>query len=568
MQVSSTASAGDGDITSVQYNFGDGDGFGTSTNHDYAASGTFTIVQRVTDEYGLTNTASRGVTVNLSGFTPVLLNEDDRSEPEVLLSADQLGMEVIDDGAFVGVRSNRPVTPGSGMFYFEGQRITDQENDMYFGIAPASLSLEEVPGVTAGDHGLGVDVAGSVRFNATTVAAFDSDAEFYGIVLDYRTTTPTAHVIVDDDVISSTTMTGVTEPLFILVGGRRREVGEQARINTGNDTQNFPFAYDAVAELVSAGVSNANQLVLGWTQTHAEPASTRPSLSVSGTTSIALGGSTTLTATVSDAEDATGALAVHWVDLATTHAEPDDNDGTSWNFTPRAIGIHPIQVTVTDTSGLSRSMRVDVNVSGTLPQFNPVELVEDDLSGSGIELSASGLAAKWHDEAKYGIRANQGMIGDFMYFEMHRLIAPDNQGGGLVILEGDLDPYSPSNIPPSCSVNHSASVWRNLISEADYNTEATEFYGFAVDYRGRHPIVYVIARDGAVPVDDVVHEMELDDVTVPIYPMLYGNPTNAPAAPFDAEINFGATPFHYDPVAVLQANFREHDRARRGLGRR
>lgn len=553
VELSSGATRGDGAITSVQYRYGDGGDFAATASHSYTASGTFTITQLVTDQHGLTDTATRSVTVDLSGFTPVILNDNDRSDPEVVLSTDRLGMEVIDDGAFVGVRSNRAVTPGAGMFYFEGQRVTDEQSDMYFGVAPAAFPLDEVPGATLADHGFSVDIGGQIRFNGASVGEFDTNRASYGFVLDYRTVNPIVHVIVNDNVINTTPMAGVTEPLFIFVGGRRREVGEQARINTGNDTTNFPFVYDPVDALNDDGLNGA-AVVLGWGQTRALPLNNRPSISVSGTTTVALGGSVTLTASVSDVEDPVGALSVHWVDLATPHATPDDNEGASWMYSPRALGIHPIRVTVTDTGGLSRSVDVDVTVTGALPQFNPVRLAFDNLTNDSIELSASGLAAKWHGSGKYGIRANQGMIGAFMYFEMHRLIAPNNQGGGLVIAEGNLDPYSPRDIPPSCSVNHSASIWRNLISEADYDTGATEHYGFAVDYRGRHPIVYVITRYAGPPVVDAVsHVMELDDVTVPIYPMLYGNPTGA-AEPFDAEINFGATPFNYNPVAVLQAD--------------
>ena len=45
----------------------------------------------------------------------------------------------------------------------------------------------------------------------------------------------------------------------------------------------------------------------------------------------------------------------------------------------------------------------------------------------------------------------------------------------------------------------------------------------------------------------VVDTIALDDVTVPIYPMLYGNPTVTPSGSAET-INFGATPFHYDPA--------------------
>jgi hypothetical protein len=50
----------------------------------------------------------------------------------------------------------------------------------------------------------------------------------------------------------------------------------------------------------------------------------------------------------------------------------------------------------------------------------------------------------------------------------------------------------------------------------------------------------------------VVDTIGLDDVTVPVYPMLYGNPTVTPSGSA-MTINFGAKPFHYDPNAALVA---------------
>jgi hypothetical protein len=75
--------------------------------------------------------------------------------------------------------------------------------------------------------------------------------------------------------------------------------------------------------------------------------------------------------------------------------------------------------------------------------------------------------------------------------------------------------------------------------------ETEEYYGFAVDYRGPTPVVYVIVRS------QVVDTIALTDVTVPIFPMLYGNPTVTPSGPAES-INFGAKPFHYDPATVLR----------------
>jgi hypothetical protein len=57
--------------------------------------------------------------------------------------------------------------------------------------------------------------------------------------------------------------------------------------------------------------------------------------------------------------------------------------------------------------------------------------------------------------------------------------------------------------------------------------------------------VYVIVRS------QVVDTIPLTDVTVPIYPMLYGNPTTTPSGPAES-INFGAKPFHYDAASALR----------------
>jgi hypothetical protein len=72
-------------------------------------------------------------------------------------------------------------------------------------------------------------------------------------------------------------------------------------------------------------------------------------------------------------------------------------------------------------------------------------------------------------------------------------------------------------------------------------------YGFAVDYRAEHPIVYIIIR-GAL-----MGTLRLDQVWVPLYPMLYGNPPSSPIAGPDMTLNFGTKPFAHDPRAILSA---------------
>jgi PKD repeat protein len=557
--VTPVMSEGDAAITSAEYRFGDGDDFAAAPQHTYSTPGTFTITQRVVDANGFTATTTHVVRVTSGGFTPVLLNESDHSgldydeHPRLLLTDDRLGVEIFDSG-LAGVRSDQAVFPGTGLFYFEGERTTDELFDSYIGVATSNADLNDPGGSTS--QSLVASSEGRVNYNGTEQATFDgANSARYGFIVDYRGANPLVYVVTNDggtgQLTATVPMTGVTQPLFIFVGGRRRTVGVQARINPGNDTANFPFTYDPGAVL-NANSVDPSALVLGWGQTHAEPPSAPPDLSAPPGGTVALGGSLALSATATDTEDGSLDASIHWVDLATPRNDPGntyDNVGATWQFTPTALGIHPIEVSVIDSAGLVARQTFDVEVTGTLPvvPVAQVRLEQDAQSSSGADLRGDGRAAAWNDNGKYGVRANQGMIGNFWYFELHRLGPPQNQGGGLMIKDGHLDPYKPLNVAPSCSFNYSASIWRDLISVSGYETDDTDFYGLAVDYRGRNPIVHFITQDGSTPV--LAHTMVLPDVTVPVYPILYGNPQDNPG--FDAEINFGATSFHYNPAAVL-----------------
>jgi hypothetical protein len=560
--VTPVMSDGDAEIVSAQYRFGDGDDFGAAAQHTYNNPGTFTIAQRVTDANGFSATTTQVIRVNASGFTPVLLSDTDQSgedykgDPLVRLSADHLGVDII-ESTIAGVRSDQAIFPGQGLFYFEGERKTDELFDQYIGVATSNVDLGARGGSTS--ESVVVSTEGNVEYSDISQATFDGESvTHYGFVVDYRGSSPIVHVITGDggpgDITATVTMTGVTQPLFIFVGGRRRTVGIQARINPGNDTTNVPFVYDPAAALTAGGV-DPSALVLGWGQSNPAAPNDPPSLSVPVGLSATLGAPIPLSATASDTEDGSLSANIYWVDLATPYADDntDDNVGASWEFTPKAIGIHPIQVSVIDSGGLETVETFDVEVTGPALPVLPVaqvRLVKDEQSSSGAELSPDGLSAQWNDDGKYGVRANQGMIGSFWYFELHRLGPPQNQGGGLMIKDGHLDPYASINVAPSCSVNYAASVWRDLISVNGYETEDTAYYGFAVDYRQRNPTVYVITQAGSAAV--LAHTMVLPDVTVPVYPILYGNPQTGDN--YDASINFGASAFHYNPLTVLGAD--------------
>jgi hypothetical protein len=539
--LTASATIGDAPLVSIEYAFGDGGGFGTAVTHTYLHAGAFAITQRVTDANGLSAEATHYATVIENN--PVRFNLAD-SSADVHLSSDGLELEILTSNNS-GIRSDAAIAPGSGISYFEAERLAEPLAGAHFGIVTAAFDLRATPGEDS--QSLGVDSIGNVHHGGATIAGFSAASAHVGIAVDYRGVNPTAYVIADGRVIAIRTLSAVTQPLYIFAGGRRLSVEPQLRLNTGNDTENFPFYYDVASVIGSSGGS----LTLGWGRTHAGTPSQPPALSVTGGGSIAAGGSTVLTAAANDHEDGVLSATVQWTDLSLPFDEREPHVGSNFTFSSSVLGIHPLQARVVDSVGLVTSTVVDVTVTGALPQFNTVRLEPDARAGNTMALSPDGLSAKFHGSGKYGVRANQGLLGGFQYFEMHRLVPPLNQGGGVVIGGGDLEPYSPNDVPPSCSINHSASIWCNLISLADYDVQATSYYGFAVDYRSRFPILYVITETASGPV--LSFSTQMVNVTVPLYPMVYGNPTGAGAA-YDVEINFGASAFHYDPRAILQAN--------------
>jgi len=188
-----------------------------------------------------------------------------------------------------------------------------------------------------------------------------------------------------------------------------------------------------------------------------------------------------------------------------------------------------------------------------VPLAPRVHWVVDENTDPGITLSEDLLGASYSTLQKNAMRANQGMIGQFRYWESRRVVPAEqlaSLGQGFITAEARIDPYCcvsnnlvPRVAPPSMGVNSANnSVGRNLVFQDSYGEE-TAHWGFAVDYRGARPIVYVIAND------DLVSTLVLDDVFTPIFPMFYGDPF---APTLGHEANFGERAFTLDPVAVLQ----------------
>jgi Bacterial TSP3 repeat len=188
---------------------------------------------------------------------------------------------------------------------------------------------------------------------------------------------------------------------------------------------------------------------------------------------------------------------------------------------------------------------------------------------------------------KRAVRANVGVRpGEFRYFETRRFgglgdASLQNIGQGIITPAAQIDPYccyidpgdgdyntyttgSPrtptaANItPPSMTVNSIGGVFVRLIQVdtafsggPNIDLGQTDFYGFAVDYRGANPLVYIVARasGGALVVSRALDPGAFNGA--PAMPMLHGHPVSG-AGPH-AAINLGYQKFHYSLDEVRAA---------------
>ncbi len=194
--------------------------------------------------------------------------------------------------------------------------------------------------------------------------------------------------------------------------------------------------------------------------------------------------------------------------------------------------------------------------------------------------------------SKRAVRSNVGIApGEFRYFEGRRFGGPSatalaNIGYGIITPTAQIDPYccyfigpnaggpgdadyathvdagppetpKPGNpTPPSMTVNAIGGVFSRLVQVNPFfatplSLAQTQFYGFAVDYRGADPKVYVVGLDasGAMTVSDAVEPGAFGGAAA--MPFMHGHPVSF-AGPH-AALNLGATKFHYALDAVKAA---------------
>lgn len=293
--------------------------------------------------------------------------------------------------------------------------------------------------------------------------------------------------------------------------------------------------------------------------------------------------------------------------LQSTADTDDDGDGLTYSA-EKTLGTDPGNAD-TDGDGLSdgaesglgtNPLTADNTADAALPRRGAL-VIEPGITSPGVIVPDDGLSAIFTSELnpdcvqhlgafaepaylftnpdgttdreercrKRAVRANVGVAnGEFRYFESRRLGPVNNVGQGIITANGMIDPYCcfveagqpgfPYNgTPPSLTINSVGGVFRNLnfsggtFSPTPFDLDATAHYGFAVDYRGADPVVYLVVKDAA-------GNMTVSDgITVdnfgggPAIPMLHGHPVSETVP--SLTMNLGLQKFHYDLAAVRTA---------------
>jgi len=181
-----------------------------------------------------------------------------------------------------------------------------------------------------------------------------------------------------------------------------------------------------------------------------------------------------------------------------------------------------------------------------------VRFVRESMTSPLIAISRDGTEFGLINSGdRIAVRANQAMIGEFRYWEAE-LRAPPASAVGY----GLLNPYALIDAfccistdlsagAPSLILNDTGGIWRNLVWQGRF-TSSDNYFGFAVDYTGSRPIVYVVHAGS------VIYSRQLDDFIAPIVPMMHGGTGAVDVGPISvAKANFGQEPFRNDARQAL-----------------
>ncbi len=317
-------------------------------------------------------------------------------------------------------------------------------------------------------------------------------------------------------------------------------------------------------------------------------------------------------AAAADTDDDNDGLTYSEEKAAGTEAGNGDTDGDHLADGAEAgLGTDPTKAD-SDNNGVNDAVQLAGTGGASLPSRSL--MADEPGKSAGVRIEADGLSVTFGPELnaacesktppfdnaiysgsatdsiercrKRAVRANVGVRpGEFRYFETRRFgsfasSALPNIGQGIITPSAQIDPYccfvdigdsdystyvsgSPpaptaANItPPSMTVNAVGGVFARLIQVEtpfspgpDIDLGQTDFYGFAVDYRGTDPVVYVVARasDGSVVLSQGLNPGAFNGA--PAMPMLHGHPISGTGP--HAAINLGLQKFHY-PLADVRA---------------
>jgi hypothetical protein len=277
----------------------------------------------------------------------------------------------------------------------------------------------------------------------------------------------------------------------------------------------------------------------------------------------------------------------------------DDGDGLSYDQ-EKALGLDPGNPD-SDGDGLSDGAEQGLGKNPAVPDnggSSPVTLLaEPGVTSKGLAIADDGLSVAFGNDlnqecaqrqgifssnvysSPYGpfehcfkraVRANVGIApGEFRYFETRRLGNASNIGHGVMVAGAQIDPfccyvvpgepaYPYSGTPPSVAINSVGGVFVNLTNDGTFpglptfspamDLSMTQYYGFAVDYRGADPVVYLVGTDagGAMTVSTGYALAGVNGGS--LMPMLYGHPIDS-RQPL-AAINSGLQRFHYELPAL------------------
>ncbi|MCP5067157.1 MAG: hypothetical protein GY946_11380 [bacterium] len=307
----------------------------------------------------------------LSCGTPATRLSDTKRHASIVLSTDHLGAEMT-ESSHRGVLGTRAIVPGAGFFYYEGRREVGEGN-FGFGVGTAAANLADYGGTD--DQSMGVNARGYIYHEHSSLIPRDSrirTTDTVGIAVDYRSSSPTIYVIASDELIYSLPMTGLTDPLFILVYGHDYGSGVQQTINPGDDKILRPFEYDPSAILSAASVPGAGELVPAWSHRDMQNSNHAPSVTITDPGIVfPIGAPIALGATADDPEDGNLDASIDWsVDIT-----PDTGSGPSFTFTATVAGDHIVTATVLDEKGVQGEDSITISV------FDPAEI---DTDGDGL----------------------------------------------------------------------------------------------------------------------------------------------------------------------------------------